>query len=332
MKVLIIGGNRFVGYLLTWRLLARGDEVTLLNRGSIPDPFGDRVERIKGDRTSADFPRLLEGRSFDATVDFAAFEQRDVRTVIDSVGDRVGHYVFISTGQVYLVREGVNPPARESDYEGPVMARPEDAPTLKEWEYGVKKRACEDALVEAAKSGFHATRLRLPMVNGERDYYRRIESYLWRILDGGPVILPGGGEEVARHVYGLDVAIAIANLLRDERTYGQAYNLCQDEMPSVSDLVGLLIDQLGAEDRRVSVERDQLDGLTAKDLSPFSQKWMSCLDPARARRELGFRHRPLSVYLNAIVASFLAHPPTEPPETYVKFRAAERELVKKLQL
>jgi nucleoside-diphosphate-sugar epimerase len=40
MKVLVIGGNRFVGIDLTLRLLARGIKVTLLNRGTLPDPFG----------------------------------------------------------------------------------------------------------------------------------------------------------------------------------------------------------------------------------------------------------------------------------------------------
>jgi hypothetical protein len=52
---------------------------------------------------------------------------------------------------------------------------------------------------------------------------------------------------------------------------------------------------------------------------------MSLLDPARARAELGFRHRPLGAYLDAIVASFLAHPPAAPPEGYAH-RAAECSL------
>lgn len=331
MKVLIIGGNRFVGYLLTWRLLARGDQVTLLNRGGHPDPFGRRVDRIRVDRTHADFVRTLDSRRFDATVDFAAYDGADVRTVVDCLGDRVGHYVFIGSGQVYLVREDCPTPSRESDYDGKVMERPEDPIEAHEWEYGAKKRACEDALTDAARKGFRATRLRLPMVNGERDYLRRIESYLWRILDGGPVLLPGGGEEVARHVYGQDVARAIATLLGDERTHGQAYNLCQDELPTVFDLVGMMIDLVGAPDNRVVVPREALGELLPRDISPFSQRWMSCLDPTLAKRELGFRHRPLGVYMNAIVASFLAHPPPEPPQNYLH-REREREIAKAAQV
>ena len=325
MKVLIIGGNRFVGYLLTWRLLARGDEVTLLNRGTHPDPFGNRVSRIKVDRTSTEFLRVLTEQKFDATVDFAAYELKDVRTVIDCLGERVGHYVFVSTGQVYLVRRDCPKPAREQDYDGPVMPKPDEDEELREWEYGVKKRACEDALVEAASKGFRSTRIRIPMVNGERDYYRRIESYLWRILDGGPVIIPDGGTEIARHVYGQDVAITIANLLGDERVFGRSYNLAQEEMPSVFDLVGMVIERLGAPDNRVIVPGDELGELRPRDISPFSLKWMSLIDPSLAKRDLGFRHRPLGVYLSSIIQSFLSFPPHEPPENY-KRRELEKEI------
>src|SRR3954470_6453882 len=104
MHALIIGGTQFVGALLTWRLLARGDTVTLFNRGVTPDPFGDRVERLRGDRTTPDLAQRLAGARFDAVIDFAAFTGEDARGAIAALGDRAGHYVFISTGQVYLVR------------------------------------------------------------------------------------------------------------------------------------------------------------------------------------------------------------------------------------
>ena len=126
MHVLLIGGNRFVGRLLTWRLLAGGHRVTLLNRGHLADPFGDRVERLRCDRTSPELERLLSGRSFDAVVDLAAFTGDDGRRAAALFQGRTGHYVMISTGQVYLVREGCPRPAREEDYDGPVMARPAD--------------------------------------------------------------------------------------------------------------------------------------------------------------------------------------------------------------
>src|SRR6185437_6962565 len=228
--------------------------VTLFNRGTIPDTLGDRVERLRGDRTTDDLARAVAARRFDAVVDFAAFTGEDARGAVAALGGRVGHYVLVSTGSVYVVRDGCPRPSREADYEGPVVACPEGTYDAEGWRYGVGKRAAEDALVEAwQEKQFPSTRLRIPVVNGERDYHRRAEEYLFRILDGGPVIVPDGGQTAVRHVYGLDVAIAIARILGDERTFGQAYNYCQDETPTIWDLVGMLVDRLGAPDRRVAL-------------------------------------------------------------------------------
>lgn len=332
MHALVIGGTRFVGYSLVFRLIAGGHRVTTLNRGTTPDPFGDRIERLTGDRTTSDFERLLAGRTFDAVVDFAAYHRPDVATAAAVLGQgRAGHYVFISTGQVYLVREGCPRPAAESDYEGPVMPRPSDARDAREvgsWEYGIGKRDCEDELAAAwSTARFPATRIRIPVVNGERDDQRRLEGYLWRLLDGGPVILPDGGSHRVRHVYGGEVARAVLDLLGDSRTFGEAYNLCQAETPTLAELIALLADLLGARPSIAPVPAGQIlaAGLDPVRVSPFSSRWQSMLDPAKAERELGFRHEPLPSYLGKIVASFLAHPPASPPDAYSS-RQAEVEL------
>ena len=322
MRILVIGGTRFVGYLLTWRLLARGHRVTILHRGTHPDPFGDRVERLRADRTGPSFVAALAGRDFDAAVDFAAYTGEDGRRAAEVLGGRVGHYVMISTGQVYLVRDSdraARGPAREEDYDGPVMPRPDSEPDLGEWEYGMGKRACEDALAEAwARDRFPATRVRIPMVNGERDYLRRMESYLWRLLDGGPLILPDGGRHRVRHVYAGEVARFLCEILGRRETFGRAYNVAQEETPTLSELAALLRALLGSRAEIVPVRSDRLRnaGLDPLRVSPFSGRWMSFLDPSRARQELGFVHEPLELYLGKIVASFLAHPPADRPEGY----------------
>jgi len=327
LNVLVVGGTRFVGYQLVWRLLAAGHRVTLFNRGSLPDPFGARVERLRGDRTT-DFMRLLGGREFDSAVDFVAFRAEDGRQVAAVLGGGVGHYVMISSGQVYLVREGCPQPSHEEDYDGPLLPAPEAPADRREWDYGMGKRACEDALVEAwSRARFPATRLRIPMVNGERDHLRRLEGYLWRMLDGGPVVLPDGGGRRTRHVYGGAVARLIADILGNEATFGRAFNLAQEETPTLEELLATVAELLGATARFVAVpgERVREAGLDPVRVSPFSGRWMSFLDPARAVAELGFRHEPLRHYLDKVVASFLAHPPPTPPESYGD-RAAELEL------
>jgi nucleoside-diphosphate-sugar epimerase len=328
MKVLVVGGTRFLGHELVWRLLAAGHAVTLFNRGSLPDTFGPRVERLRGDRTTGDFARLLAGREWDAAVDFAAYDGRDGRQAADVLGGRVGHYVVVSTGQVYLVREGRPSPAREEDYDGPLMPEPTDAFDKGQWDYGVGKRALEDALVEAwTRARFPSTRLRLPMVNGERDHFRRVERYLWRMLDGGPVLMPGGGARRVRHVYSGSVVRLILAILGDARTFGGAWNRAQDETPALREMLELLARSVGASPALVDVpeERVRAAALDPLLLSPFSGRWMSFIDPSRAKAELGFVHEPLAVYVDRIVASFLAHPPADPPPGLDR-RADERAL------
>ena len=325
MQVLVIGGTRFVGYELVWRLLAAGHRVSLFNRGRLADPFGPRVERLRGDRTTEDFPRLLAGRAFDAAVDFAAYRAEDARQLVSVLAGRLGHYVVISSGQVYLVRDGAPRPAREADYRGRLLLEPGDPADHREWDYGMGKRGVEDALIEFWEvRRFPSTRLRLPIVNGERDHSRRLEGYLWRLLDGEPVLVPDGGDRPLRHVYGGSVVGAILGLLGKEATFGEAYNLAQDETPTLGELLRLLAARLGADPRMVSLSSSEIRaaGLDPVRISPFSGRWMSFLDPSRAKAELGFRHEALGVYLAKIVASFLAHPPASAPEGYAT-RAAE---------
>lgn len=317
MKVLVIGGTRFVGPLLVVRLLARGDRVTLFNRGTHADPFGARVERIVGDRTR-DLDRA--SGTYDAVIDLAAYEAPDVEGAIRTFSGRIGRYLFVSTGQVYLVREGLAPPYREADYEGPTIARPASAEDAPEWDYGMGKRACEDLLI--ATPSFPSTRLRIPMVNGPRDHYRRIERLVHRIVDGGP-LLCAEPERRVRHVDASEVARTIVALLEEPRATGEAYNQAQDETPTIEELVSALGREIGARVRMVKRSRDEMRaaGIDPRAAFPFGGPWMSFLDPSKIRA-LGVDHAPLERTVSKIVGELLAHFP-EPPEDYRAQRSRE---------
>lgn len=332
MDVLLIGGTRFLGPLVAMRLLAAGHRVTVLNRGTRPDPFGAFQPWISGlvaDRRSPELARVLDGRRFDAVVDFAAYESTDVEGAVRALRGRMGHYLLISTGQVYLVREGCPVPARETDYDGPLLPRPTEPHDRGQWEYGIGKRACEDRLREAwEEERFPATRLRIPVVLGERDHNRRLDGYLFRLLDGGPILVPDGGHVPMRPVYGGEVARAVTAILGRADTFGEAFNLCQGETLTLRELLGILAEHVGATPRLVDVSSATLQsaGLAPSVVSHFSRGWMSVLDPAKATATLAFQHLPVRDYLARIVASFLAYPPGEPPPGYAE-RARERQLV-----
>ncbi|WP_437870072.1 NAD-dependent epimerase/dehydratase family protein [Sorangium sp. So ce363] len=333
MRVLVLGGTRFMGHFLVYRLLAAGHQVTLLNRGATPDAFGDRVARVRCDRAAGDLAQALGGREFDAAVDFTAYTAADGRAAAQALGcGRIGHYVMISTGSVYLVREACPRPSRERDYHGALLPEPAGEEDREAWSYGVNKRGCEEEIAAAwQRDRFPATVLRIPMVNGERDPYRRLDRYIVRMLDGGPLLVPDGGGHAVRHVYSGDVVRAIVKLLLVPSTFGEAYNLCMDETPTLTELLELIASLLGAPARLAPIPSAAIRarGIDPVAMSPFSDRWMSMLDPAKARAELGFQHTPLRRWLETVITSLLANPRPEPPDGYEK-RAEEIALAAEL--
>src|SRR6185295_2388137 len=95
MKLLILGGTRFLGRHVVTSAEARGHEVTLFNRGN----FATEVESIRGDRHTE--LHKLQGRRWDAVVDTSGHLPRAVRGAAEVLGDQVERYVFISTQNVY---------------------------------------------------------------------------------------------------------------------------------------------------------------------------------------------------------------------------------------
>src|SRR5258708_3208637 len=177
-NTLIIGGTRNLGPSLITALLGAGYNVTVFNRGVTVGPaLPAGVARITGNRSNpAQFAAALAGREFDLVVDTTLYTGPEAESVVRTLNRRVGRYVFLSTGQVYLVRIGLERPYRESDYEGVVMPDPD--PDHQEdhddWAYGIDKRAAEDVFTHAwNEQGFPFTSLRLPMVNSKLDHHDR---------------------------------------------------------------------------------------------------------------------------------------------------------------
>lgn len=329
MNILIIGGTRNMGHLLAVELFQAGHRVTVLNRGLTQDELPGEIERLRADRTDSDQLKLaLRGRSFDAVIDMVLYNGEEAEVIIKLLHGHIGHYVFISTGQVYLVREGLERPFSESDYEGLVMPAPKpNTYGYEEWSYGFHKRNAEDALAAAwDKEQFPFTSLRIPMVNGERDPMNRLYAYMLRIKDGGPILVPETPKYALRHVYAGDVVRAVVTLLNTGKGKGRAYNIAQDETVSLQELIDKVCQIMGADmPELVEVKRLTLEANGfLPDCSPFSDRWMSELTNDLSKAELGMAYTPLSVYLERIVHHYTEHPPRKPAS--YRRRNAERTL------
>lgn len=323
-KILIIGGTRNMGYYLARQLAESGADLTLLNRGITQDDLPRAIHRLHADRSdSKQIRRALLAKRFDVVVDFVMFRQEEAETAIDIFRDNIDHYIVISSGQVYLVREGLERPYHEDDYAGSVMDAPsENSYAYEEWLYGVQKREVEDHFrQEWQRSRFPYTSLRLPMVNSVRDQFHRVYNYFLRLRDGGVLLIPETPNVALNHVYALDVVTAIRRIIQTGEGKGEAFNIAQDEHLALDEFLSLMASIMEVELHLQRVNRAELEANGfLPDCSPFSERWMSALDNGRSKEELGIAYTPLAEYLETLIRHYQSHV-IAPPLTFRRRRA-----------
>ena len=102
MRILVMGGTRFIGVYLVKKLVDLGHEVVLFNRGNNPSPVAG-LEQIHGDRTDPEqLKAKLTGQSFDAVFDNNGRKLGDTQPLADIFKDTVQHFIYVSSAGVYL--------------------------------------------------------------------------------------------------------------------------------------------------------------------------------------------------------------------------------------
>jgi 2'-hydroxyisoflavone reductase len=181
VKLLLLGGPKFVGRAVIDTALERGHEVTLFNRGTTGADLCPDLERITGDRDGG--LDGLRGRDWDAVVDTSGYLPRIVGASAGLLSGAVGHYVFVSSISVYasfaeVVDEGS--PLAELSAPGS-----DDISA----EYGALKALCERE-VDAALPG-RSTAVRAGLIVGPHDPTGRFTYWPHRVSGGGDVLVPG---------------------------------------------------------------------------------------------------------------------------------------------
>ena len=180
MRLLLLGGPKFLGRAVIEAALEAGHEVTLFNRGQTGPELYPELERLRGERDGE--LGALQGRTWDAVVDTSGFLPRVVADSARLLADSVAHYVFVSSISVYASF------ATRVDESAPV-ARLEDLSSEDvEADYGALKALCEQ-VVEGLFPG-RATHVRAGLIVGPHDPTGRFTYWPHRIARGGDVLVP----------------------------------------------------------------------------------------------------------------------------------------------
>ena len=210
MRILVMGGTRFIGVYLTKVLVEQGHEVVLFNRGNNPVPV-EGVGQITGDRKNADrLKTQLAGESFDAIFDNTGRELSDTQPLVEIFQDKVKHFVYVSSAGVYLKSEQM--PHREGDRVDPNSRHK-------------GKHHTEDYL---AKSSIPWTSIRPTYIYGAKNYNDLEAWFFDRLVRNRPILIPGNGLHITQFGHVEDLANAMAAVLGNSQAVGQIYNISGD--------------------------------------------------------------------------------------------------------
>lgn len=200
MRIVVLGGTRFIGRHIVEALVSGEHQVSVFTRGRSADELPASVERLHGDRNDpAGGLDALRGRRWDACIDVSGYTPTQVRSSVELLRGAVDRYLFISSVSVY------------QDVAGPVLethplleAAAADVTDITPETYGPLKVACERVVEEAF--GRRSTILRPQIVAGPSDPTGRHTYWVQRAASAGPMLAPGDGNDYLQVVDVRDIA------------------------------------------------------------------------------------------------------------------------------
>jgi 2'-hydroxyisoflavone reductase len=215
MKILIIGGTRFLGRFLVEEALKHNHDITLFNRGNNKSEF-NHVEQIHGDRNNE--IELLNSRKWDAVIDTCAYWPQSVNKSAEIVKDNVGQYVLISTISVYkdFSKKNFNEdadlltmPIEQADE----LFKEGDSAIMSK--YGELKALCEQALLNLIPT--KSTIIRPGLIVGPYDGSDRFTYWVNRVHEGGKILAPGRPERMVQYIDVRDLAKWTIHMVENQK-------------------------------------------------------------------------------------------------------------------
>jgi nucleoside-diphosphate-sugar epimerase len=204
MKILVMGGTRFVGRPLVARLQAQGHALTLFTRGKNPVPAG--VEHLCGDRSSDEGLSALQGRNFDVIVDSSGRKQADSSRVVAITGAPSHRFVYVSSAGVYADSE-----------QWPLD---ESSPTDPQSRHAGKA----DTEAWLRQEGIPFTSFRPTYIYGPGNYNPVERWFFDRIVHNRPIPLPGDGSTITQLGHVEDLAETMARCIEVDAAANRIYN------------------------------------------------------------------------------------------------------------
>lgn len=211
MRILIMGGTRFIGVYLTRILVDQGHEVVLFNRGNRPAPVAE-VQQIQGDRTNPSDLRKLASQDFDIIFDNNGRELSDTQPLVELFLGRMNQFIYMSSAGVYLKADQM--PHREGD---PVDPRS-------------RHKGKHDTEAYLSEHDLPFTSIRPTYIYGPQNYNDLEAWFFDRIVRDRPIPIPGHGQHFTQFGHVRDLAQAMAQVVGNPKAVSQIYNVSGEQI------------------------------------------------------------------------------------------------------
>ena len=200
LRILVIGGTRFLGQRLVEYLAAAGHEVTSISRRK--QTIACNVKHLCDERELGLV--RLRGEQFNLVIDFIGYTEADVLQVEENI--KTQNYVLVSSTWLPRLWSG----NCATELPSCCWQHANDLHEVTQ-NYLIGKLSAEFALHRLRDKGCNAVSLRLPIILGEGDHTGRLNFYLRRLLDDGPIIAIDGGNNIAQIALMENLAHAITS-------------------------------------------------------------------------------------------------------------------------
>lgn len=225
MKILIVGGTRFVGLAITKEAVSRAHEVTIFHRDiNSAEPI-EGVSHIIGDRDSNLSGLTDMNLSWDVTIDVCAYRPHQVDSILEVLGPRAGKYVYISTVSVYAE----DTPVHSNEITGklvsldPLEGTDHKTIPIDRKTYGPLKLLCEKR-AQAVLGDSNILIVRPTYVFGPGDYTMRFPKWIAKIRAGGVVKCPNPINAPFQYIDARDQAAFVIDIIEGRAT--GVFNCC----------------------------------------------------------------------------------------------------------
>lgn len=262
MKILFIGGTGIISTAISKALIAKGEDLYIINRGNRNDVLGSEgVTYLTGDiNNEEEIVELIKDHAFDVVADFIAFVPEQVERDYRLFKDKAKQFIFISSASAYQT-----PLSHYVIDEGTPLSNPN-------WEYSRNKIACEEVLMKHYREdGFPITIVRPSHTYDERSIPLGVHgdkgswSVAKRMLEGKSVIIHGDGTSLWTMTHNSDFAKGFIGLLGNLHAIGEAVQITSDESLTWNQIYESIAKALGVELKPYYVPSDFLDAVGPYD-------------------------------------------------------------------